>query len=49
MLLSKFWFLKGYPVVDYIIVFLTDTEVKADLTDTEVEAELTPTEVAVRV
>ena len=36
MLITKFWILKGYPVIDYINVFLTDTEVEAELTSDEV-------------
>ena len=29
MLISKYWILKGYPIIDYINAFLTDTEVAA--------------------
>jgi len=38
MLTTKYWILKGYPVIDYINIFLTDTEIEAELTSDEVEA-----------
>jgi len=37
MLATKFWILKGYPVIDYILAYLTDTEIIAHLTPDEVE------------
>jgi len=28
MLITKFWVLKGYPVIDYILAYLTPDEVE---------------------
>lgn len=32
MLTTKFWILKGYPAIDWILAYLTATEVEAEVT-----------------